>query len=98
LPGAFITSGTGYVGTIRTLVVMDNEEERTAGIKILEQGDTPDYADHIKENWFTDRFKDLGLLEYLNLVVLDPEKPTDIVQVTGATISSQAVVNNVNSA
>lgn len=98
LPGAFITSGTGYVGTIRTLVVMDNKEEKTAGIKILEQGDTPDYADHIKENWFTDRFKDLGLLEYLNLVVLDPEKPTDIVQVTGATISSQAVVNNVNSA
>lgn len=98
LPSAFITSGTGYVGTIRTLVVMDNVQEKTAGIKILEQGDTPDYADHIKENWFTDRFKALGLLEYLNLVILDPEKPTDIVQVTGASISSQAVVNNVNSA
>lgn len=98
IPGAFITSGTGYVGTIKTLIVMDVEKEVTAGIRILEQGDTPDYADHIKESWFTNRFKDLGLQKYLNLVVLDPEEPTDIVQVTGASITSQAVVNNVNSA
>ena len=98
LPAAFITSGTGYVGTIRTLVVMDNEQEITSGIRILEQGDTPDYADPIKESWFTDRFKDVALLEYLKLVVLDPEGPTDIVQVTGASVSSQAVLNNVNSA
>lgn len=98
LPGAFITSGTGYEGTIKTLVVMDNLRKRTSGIRILEQGDTPLYADSIAENWFVDRFKDLELLEYLNLVVLDPEKPTDIVQVTGASVSSQAVLNNVNSA
>jgi len=98
VPGAFITSGTGYSGTIKTLVVMDNEQKRTAGIRILEQGDTPDYAAPIKEGWFTDRFKNLELLEYLNLVVIDPEKSTDIVQVTGASVSSQAVVNNVNSA
>lgn len=98
LPAAFITSGTGYVGTIRTLVVMDNEKKRTAGIRILEQGDTPLYADPIKEGWFTDRFKGLELKEYLKLVVLDPEEPTDIVQVTGASVSSQAVLNNVNSA
>lgn len=98
LPSAFITSGTGYTGTIKTLVVIDNEQKKTSGIRILEQGDTPDYADPITEGWFTDRFKGLELLEYLNLVVLDPEKSTDIVQVTGASVSSQAVLNNVNSA
>jgi len=98
IPSAFIASGTGYVGTIRTLVVIDNEKEKTSGIRILEQGDTPDYADPIKEGWFTDRFRGLTLLEYLKLVVLDPEKPTDIVQVTGASVSSRAVLNNVNSA
>ncbi len=98
VPGGFVTSGTGYVGTIKTLVVIDNEGKKTAGIRILEQGDTPDYADPIMENWFTDRFRNLDLYEYLRLVVLDPEKATDIVQVTGASVSSQAVVNNVNSA
>ena len=77
---------------------MDNEKKQIAGIHILEQGDTPDYADPIMESWFTDRFKGLELFEYLNRVVLDPEKPTDIVQVTGASVSSQAVINNVNSA
>lgn len=97
-PAAFIASGTGYEGVIKTLVVMDNDKKQIAGIHILEQGDTPDYADPIMENWFTDRFKNLGLFEYLNRVVLDPEKPTDIVQVTGASVSSQAVINNVNSA
>lgn len=98
LPGAFITTGTGYVGTIKALVVMDNKQKKTSGIRILEQGDTPDYADPIMESWFTDRFKGLELLQYLKLVVLDPEKTTDIVQVTGASVSSQAVINNVNSA
>ncbi|MDD4504616.1 MAG: molybdopterin-dependent oxidoreductase [Clostridiaceae bacterium] len=98
LPAAFLTSGTGYVGTIKALVVIDNEQKKTSGIRILEQGDTPDYADPIMESWFTKRFKGLELLEYLNLVVLDPERHTDIVQVTGASVSSQAVLNNVNSA
>ena len=97
-PSAFIASGTGYEGTIKALIVMDNEQRKIAGIRILEQGDTPLYADGIKESWFTDRFEGLGLLEYLNRVVLDPQKPTDIVQVTGASVSSQAVLNNVNSA
>lgn len=97
-PAAFIASGTGYEGTIRMLIVMDNDEEKIAGVSILEQGDPPDYADPIKESWFTDRFKGLSLLEYLNRVILDPQKPTDIVQVTGASVSSQAVINNVNSA
>lgn len=98
IPAAFVASGTGYEGIIKTLVVMDNEKKQIAGIHILEQGDTPDYADPIMESWFTDRFKGLELFEYLNRVVLDPEKPTDIVQVTGASVSSQAVINNVNSA
>jgi Na+-translocating ferredoxin:NAD+ oxidoreductase RnfG subunit len=98
LPGAFIASGTGYVGNIKILVVIDNVERKTLGVRILEQGDTPLYADPIQESWFTDRFKGLELLEYLKLVVLDPQKPTEIVQVTGASVSSQAVVNNVNSA
>jgi len=98
IPAAFIASGTGYEGVIKTLVVMDNDKKQIAGIHILEQSDTPDYADPIMESWFTDRFKNLGLFEYLNRVVLDPEKPNDIVQVTGASVSSQAVINNVNSA
>ena len=95
---AFIVSGTGYEGIIKTLVIVSNEMEKIAAVRILEQGDTPLYADGIKEFWFTDRFNSIGLTEYLNRVVLDPKKPSDIVQVTGASITSQAALNNVNSA
>lgn len=94
---AFIASGTGYEGIIKTLVVVSNDMQKIAGVRILEQGDTPLYADGIKECWFIDRFNALGLTEYLNKVVIDPQKPSDIVQVTGASISSQAVLNNINS-
>lgn len=97
-PAAFITSSTGYEGIIKMLVVIDNDEEKIAGVRVLIQGDTPLYAGGIEETWFTDRFKGLGLLEYLNRVVLDPQKPTDIVQVTGASLTSQVAINNVNSA
>ena len=95
---AFIVSGTGYEGIIKMLVVVSNEMEKIAAVRILEQGDTPLYADGIKEFWFIDRFKNLGLTEYLNRVVIDPKSPTDIIQVTGASITSQAALNNVNSA
>ncbi|HCJ57647.1 MAG TPA: hypothetical protein DHV55_10015, partial [Clostridiaceae bacterium] len=56
-PAAFITSSTGYEGIIKMLVVIDNEEEKIAGVRVLIQGDTPLYAGGIEETWFTDRFK-----------------------------------------
>ena len=52
----------------------------------------------LTETYFLDRFKNLSVGKYLNLAELDKENPEDIVQVTGATISSQAVVNGVNAA
>lgn len=97
-PSAFIVSSTGYEGIIKMLVVINSEEEKIAGVKVLVQGDTPLYAGPIEESWFTDRFKEQGLVDYFERVVLDPQKPTDIVQVTGASLTSQVAVNNVNSA
>lgn len=77
---------------------MDSEDDKLMGIEILEHEETLDYAEHIEEDWFLDRFKNIVIDKYLNLVVLDKKNPEDIVQVTGATVSSQAVVNAVNAA
>lgn len=95
---AFVSSCVGYNGPIDVLVSIDSESDKLIGIEILKQEETPDYAEHIEENWFLDRFKDIGIDKYLNLVVLDKVNPEDIIQVTGATISSKAVVNAVNAA
>lgn len=94
---AYVVSCVGYNGPIEVLAAI-NKDNELMGIKILSQEESPDYAEHIEKDWFLDRFKNLPISTYLNLVVLDKENPEDIVQVTGATISSQAVVNAVNAA
>ena len=74
------------------------DDDKLIGIKILSHEESLDYAEHIEYDYFLDRFKNLPINKYLNLVVLDKEAPEDIIQLTGATISSQAVVNAVNAA
>lgn len=95
---AYVVSCVGYNGPIEILAALDTESDKLMGIKILRHEESLDYAEHIEEDWFLDRFKDIKADKYLNLVVLDKEKEEDIVQVTGATVSSQAVVNGVNAA
>ena len=95
---AYVVSCVGYNGPIEVLAALDQDNEKLMGIKILSHEESPDYADHIEKDWFLNRFKNLPINTYLNLVVLEKENSEDIVQVTGATISSQAVVNAVNAA
>lgn len=95
---AFVSSCVGYNGPIDVLVAIDSENDELLGIQILRHVESPDYAEHIEKEWFLERFRNIVVDKYLNLVVLEKEKPEDIIQVTGATISSQAVVNAVNAA
>lgn len=95
---AYIVSSVGYNGPIELLAAMDTEKNVLKGIKILKHVESLDYAEHIRSDWFLDRFKNIIAEKYLNLVVLDKENPEDIIQVTGATVSSQAVANGVNAA
>ena len=95
-PKAFVVSCVGYNGPIEILATLD--DNKLMGIEILQHEETESYAEHIESQWFLERFQSLSAKKYLNLVVLDKEKEEDIVQVTGATVSSQAVVNAVNAA
>ncbi len=94
----FTVRPSGYNGPMTIAVAVDGRTNQVTGMKVLEHVEDPEYAMYLSEEWFTDRFKGKSLSEYLNMVVLDPESPRDIVQITGATISSQAAVNGVNSA
>lgn len=93
---AYVVSCVGYKGPINVLAAID--DDNLMGIKILSHTESMDYAEHIEKDWFLNRFKNIPANKYLNMVVLDKEAPEDIVQVTGATVSSQAVVNAVNAA
>jgi Na+-translocating ferredoxin:NAD+ oxidoreductase RnfG subunit len=92
---AFISTCVGYNGPVDVLTALDSSGE-IKKIKILQHEETLDYAEHIESDWFLERFSNIVGDKFLNLVVLDKEKPEDIIQVTGATISSKAVVNAVN--
>jgi Na+-translocating ferredoxin:NAD+ oxidoreductase RnfG subunit len=95
---AYVVSCVGYNGPIELLAAFDSDSDTLIGIDILSHEESLDYAEHIEKDWFLDRFKDLLSDTYLNLVPLDKESPEDIISVTGATVSSQAVVNAVNAA
>jgi len=92
---AFISTCVGYNGPVDVFTALDGSGE-IKKVKILQHEETLDYAEHIESNWFLERFLNIKGNKFLNLVVLDKENPEDIIQVTGATISSKAVVNSVN--
>ncbi len=80
---AFKASGKGYSSVMDTLVGMTKDGSITA-IKILNQNETPGLGARVAESSFTGQFtdKNLGGL-------------TSIQAITGATISSKAVIDSV---
>ncbi len=95
---AYVSDCIGYNGPVEVVSAFDTEDNKLIGIHILKHEESLDYAEHIEKDWFLERFKNIIVDKYLNLVVLDKENDEDIVQVTGATVSSQAVVTAVNAA
>ena len=86
---AFIASGSGYSGNIDIMVGLDCGFG-IKGISILSQTETPGLGNRITESSFTDQFKELSVSDIA--LKVDGGK---IDAVTGATISSRAVVNAV---
>lgn len=96
---AFLSSPLGYRSTIDLLVVIDGEKNELLGIRVLQHDETPLYGgDSLTKEWFLNRFKNKSAGAYLNRVALEQSQPNDIIQITCATVSSQAVINGVNAA
>lgn len=95
---AFVVIPVGFRGHINTVVIIDGKQDQIRGIKIVEHEETLIYAGSLTESWFLDRFKDKSIKQYLQRVVLETNEPSEIIQITAATISTQAVINGVNSA
>ncbi len=79
---AFKSAGKGYSSTIETMVGMLKDGTITT-IKILSQNETPGLGIRITEPSFTARFKNKKDL-------------SEVQAITGATISSKAVIDSVN--
>ncbi|NUO15188.1 MAG: RnfABCDGE type electron transport complex subunit G [Planctomycetaceae bacterium] len=96
---AFKADGGGFQGNIGLMVGLETDYLKLKAIEVLEQLETPGLGDRIREQEFKDQFKGLEAkpkVEYIKY--RKPEKPNQIQAITGATISSEAVVKNINRA
>ena len=92
----FIASGQGYQGKIKMLVVSDKSLEHLEGIEVVESLETPGLGAKIQEDPFKSQFKNLGVSEDMVCVKNEITKKGQIKAITGATVSSRAVVNILN--
>ena len=102
---AFKTAGSGFQGVVSIMVGIEPDFRTITGIKVLEQIETPGLGTKIVEDpsnksnkfWFPEQFS--GVIVEPEIVVLKnqaPQKPNEVQAISGATISSKAVVQILN--
>lgn len=92
-------SGPGFQDTIALLYGFDPATRRIVGLWILESRETPGLGDKIyKDAKWTGAFRDLAAEPPVAAVKDGADAPNEVDAITGATISSKAVVKIVNGA
>lgn len=91
---------TGYGGPIQLIVGISPELDRILGIAVVESVETPGLGARIQEEDFQSQFEGLSVDSPITAVKNEPAEPeeNEIEAISGATISTNAVVNAVNSA
>ena len=94
---SFETVGSGFADKIKLVVALDKNVEKIAGFDVLSSNETPGFGDQIKYDFFRDQFKGAPAGE-LKLVIIGQrdEIDSEIVAISGATISSEAVIEIVS--
>lgn len=94
---AFVSEGPGFQGKIKMMVGLSTDMKTLTGMKVLEELETPGLGNRIEEEEFQGQFKGLEIEPKIGYVKnKKPEKPYEIQAITGATISSRAVVEAIN--
>ena len=90
--------GGGYAGDIGLLIAIDAELQILKGYTVLKSSESPGIGDKIMYAEFKDQFSDCPVGQKLIVTMSGDRAVADdkIVSITGATISSQAVVDIVN--
>ena len=94
---AFMADGAGFADKIKLVIAVDANCEKFLGFKVMASNETPGFGSKIKEAFFSNQFINTPA-EKIELVKTgDPaEKDNKIVAITGATVSSEAVVKIFN--
>lgn len=94
---ALIYQGSGFSAAIRLMIGVKPDLQTITALEILEQTETPGLGTKILEDEWRAQFKDLPADPKVDWVKgVEPSKPNEIQAITGATISSRAVVDIIN--
>jgi len=94
---AFICEGSGFADKIKLVLAVDVGFEKLAGFGVLSSNETPGFGDQIKLPYYRNQFIKapadlLTLVKTGNPQVIDSE----IIAISGATVSSEYVVKIIN--
>ncbi len=94
---AFVAVGPGFADKIKLVIAIDKTCEKFFGFKVLSSNETPGFGSRITEDSFGSQFKNvltanIELAKTGNPAVIDAK----IVAISGATVSSEAVVKIFN--
>jgi electron transport complex protein RnfG len=94
---AFKCEGSGFADKIKLVLAVDAGFERLKGFGVLSSNETPGFGDQIKLSYYRNQFVDIPA-EKLELSKIGDsgKKDSEIIAISGATVSSQAVVDIVN--
>jgi electron transport complex protein RnfG len=95
---AFNVSGSGFADRIELVVVVDYAFEKMMGYGVLSSNETPGFGDKINDpELFLNQFKGVPVGKFKLLMIGDRSKiDSEIIAISGATISSEAVVAILN--
>ena len=89
--------GNGFQGKIRIIVGLNKNINNLLGLEVLEQLETPGLGAKVAETPFTKQFKNILLTpEVVAVKGITSSNPNEIEAITGATISSKAIVRIIN--
>lgn len=86
--------GKGYGGELKLMVVVDIKENMLKGMGVVSHAETPGLGARATEESFQEQFRNLPFGEDIQLKA----NGGNIDAISGATITSNAVVNSINSA
>lgn len=94
---SMVYSGNGFQGKVKIITGVTPDLSKITSIEILDQTETPGLGTKVTEDPFRSQFKGLSTEPQINWVKgTPPSAPNEIQAVTGATISSKAVVSIIN--
>ena len=94
---ATLADGRGFQDRIRLMVGLSKDGGRVTGLTVLESNETPGLGDRIQQSKFRNQFVGQSTEHPFSRVKPGESAAAPVDAITGATISSQAVMNAINS-